>query len=66
MASVYEVARKQRYRVTLDMEVLGDFDPHQIDWNKLFDLEGGEHVRAYVEDLDSAMWWGTELLNIIL
>ena len=51
MASVYEVARKQRYRVTLDMEVLGDFDPHQIDWNKLFDLEGGEHVRAYVEDL---------------
>ena len=56
MASVYEVARKQRYRVTLDMEVLGDFDPHQTDWNKLFDLEGGEHVRAYVEDLDSAMW----------
>ena len=55
MASVYEVARKQRHRVTLDMEVLGDFDPHQIDWNKLFDLEGGEHVRAYVEDLDT-MW----------
>jgi hypothetical protein len=55
MASVYEVARKQHYRVTLDMEVLGDFDPHQIDWNKLFDLEGGEHVRAYVEDLDT-MW----------
>ena len=40
MASVYEVARKQRYRVTLDMEVLGDFDPHQIDWNKLFELKG--------------------------
>ena len=40
MASVYEVARKQRYRVTLDMEVLVDFDPHQIDWNKLLSWKG--------------------------
>ncbi len=56
MSSVYEVARKQRYRITLDMDVLGDFDPHQIDWPKLFGCEGGEDVRAYVEDLDSGEW----------
>lgn len=57
MSSVYEVARKQRYRITLDMDVLGDFDPHQIDWQKLFGCEGDEQIRAYVEDLDSGEWW---------
>ena len=40
MSSVYEVARKRSFRITLDMDVLGDFDPHQIDWPKLFGCEG--------------------------
>jgi hypothetical protein len=54
--SVYDVARKHKYRVTLELEVLGDFDPHQIDWAKQFDLEDNERCDAYIEDLDSDIW----------
>lgn len=55
-SSVYDVARKHRYRVTLELDVLGDFDPHQIDWSKLFELGHNETCDAYVEDLDSTIW----------
>jgi len=36
MSVAFQQAQKQRYRVTLDLSVFGDFDPHQIDWEKLF------------------------------
>jgi len=55
-SSVYDVARKHKYRVTLELDVLGDFDPHQINWDKLFELEHNESVSAYVEDLDATIW----------
>ena len=55
-SSVYDVARKHRYRITLELDVLGDFDPHQMDWSKLFDLGHNETCEAYVEDLDSTIW----------
>lgn len=45
-------AQKHKYRVTLELDVLGDFDPHNINWEKLFDLNPTESVSAYVEDLD--------------
>ena len=51
----YLSAQKQRYRITLDLEVMGDFNPHQLDWNKLFQLESNEKVESYVEDL-SVSW----------
>ena len=44
-------AQRQRYRITLELDVMEDFDPHQINWRELFDLEGGEKIQAYVEDL---------------
>jgi len=47
--SPYLAGQRQRYRVTLELEVLEDFDPHQIDWNKLLDLQGKEKASAYVE-----------------
>lgn len=56
MATVYDVARKHRYRVTLDLNVLGDFDPQNINWEKLFELQSGEKCDAYIEDLDSDIW----------
>ena len=34
------------------MEVLNDFDPRQIDFEKLFKLEPTEKVDVYVEDMD--------------
>jgi hypothetical protein len=57
MSVVYQQAQKQRYRITLDLDVLGDFDPHQLDWEKLFQLEPAEKVSAYVEDLSRPDRW---------
>jgi hypothetical protein len=57
MSVAFQQAQKQRYRITLDLEVLGDFDPHQLDWEKLFQLEPAERVSAYVEDLNAPGEW---------
>ncbi len=57
MSVAYTQAQKQRYRITLDLSVFGDFDPHQIDWEKLFKLEPAEKCDAYVEDLSTPDRW---------
>lgn len=44
-------AEKQQIRVTLDFEVFADFDVHQIDFDKVFDIGGGENLTVTVEDL---------------
>ena len=44
-------AQKSKYRITLEIEAMDDFNPHQIDWDKLFELQGSEKCDAYVEDL---------------
>ena len=46
MSVSFTQAQKQRYRITLELSVMGDFDPHQIDWEKLFKLEGAEKCDA--------------------
>jgi hypothetical protein len=51
----YLSAQKQRYRITLELDVMSDFNPHQINWKKLFELEPNESVESYVEDL-SVHW----------
>lgn len=48
----YQIAQKRRVRITLDMEVFSDFNPREIDWDKIFQLEPSESVEAYVEDFD--------------
>jgi hypothetical protein len=57
MSVAYQKAQKQRYRVTLEFEVFDDFDPHQLDWEKVFKLEPAEKVEAYVEDLSRPDRW---------
>ena len=57
MPSSYLLAQKNKYRITLELDVLGDFDPHQIDWEKLFKLEPAEKCEAYVEDLSTPDRW---------
>ena len=58
MSVVYSQAQKQRYRITLDLEVMEDFDPHQINWEELFEMEGTERViDSYVEDLSNPVRW---------
>jgi hypothetical protein len=37
---------------------MGDFDPHNLDWEKVFfGLEPAEKVSAYVEDLSTPDRW---------
>jgi len=57
MSVAYQSAQKVRYRVTLDLEVFSDFDPHQMDWEKVFKLEPAEKCAAYVEDLSTPDRW---------
>jgi len=58
MSVAISQAQKQRYRITLDIEVLEDFNPHNIDWETLFELEGNEQViDSYVEDLSNPVTW---------
>jgi hypothetical protein len=57
MSVAYHQAQKQKYRVTLELEVLGDFDPYNLDWEKVFKLEPAEKVSAYVEDLSAPDSW---------
>lgn len=54
---VYAHAQKQKYRITLELDVFEDFNPRDIDWEKLFDLGGGEKVDAYIEDLNNDNIW---------
>ena len=58
MSVAYQKAQKQRYRVTLELEVFDDMDPLQIQWDRVLDLEPAEKVEAYVEDLSTPdRWW---------
>ena len=58
MSVAYQSVQKTRYRITLDIEVMEDFDPHQINWEDLFELEGSERViDSYVEDLSKPVRW---------
>jgi len=58
MSVTYQQAQKQRYRITLELETLEDFNPHNINWEELFELEGSEKViDSYVEDLSVPLRW---------
>ena len=57
MPTVYHQAQKSKYRITLEIEALNDFNPHQINWEELFELQGQERCEAYVEDLSNPVRW---------
>ena len=57
MSVAYSQAQKQKYRVTLELDVMDDFDPHNMDWVKVFKLEPAENCEAYVEDLSTPDRW---------
>jgi len=42
----------QKYRVTLEFNVLDDFNPHDINYEKVFKLEPAESVSVTVEDMN--------------
>ena len=45
MSVLYRQASKQRYRITLELETQGDFDPYQIHWEDLLILRVMNTVR---------------------
>ena len=55
--SSYLAGQKSKYRITLELNVMEDFNPHQIDWNKVLDIQGNEQVNSYTEDLSKPDRW---------
>lgn len=52
MSVAYSQARKQKVRITLELNVFEDFNARDIDFEKLFKLEPAESVDVYVEEFD--------------
>ena len=57
MTVLYSQATKSKYRITLEVDALSDFNPHQIDWRKVLDLHADESVESYTEDLSISVSW---------
>ena len=57
MAVSYYNRTAQRYRITLDITTLDDFNPQQIDWRKVLDLQDNESVECVTEDLSNPVSW---------
>ena len=63
----YNFGQKAKYRITLELDVMDDFNPHQIDWEKVLDVQGSEKISAYVEDLSTPdVWQSIRLVTEIL
>ena len=43
---------KKKYSVTLDFDVYEDFNPYEIEWKKLFQIEGQEQLDVNIKNLD--------------
>ena len=46
---------QQSYRITLDLTVDEDFNPRQIDWRKVLQIEENEDLDCYIEEIDSPL-----------
>jgi hypothetical protein len=57
MTVSYYNRTQTRYRITLDIVVDDEFNPHQIDWHKVLQLEGDESVESVTEDLSNPVSW---------
>ena len=44
--------QKTKYRITLELDVLDDFNPRQINWRKVLDINEDEACDCYIEDVD--------------
>ena len=57
MTVSYYNATLNKYRITLELDVLDDFNPRQIDWSKVLDIGEDESVVSYTEELDISDEW---------
>jgi len=49
--------QKSKYRITLELDVLDDFNPRDISWGKVFNLQDNEKVESIIEDLQDPVSW---------
>ena len=42
---------KKKFQVTLEFDVYEDFNPYEIQWSKLFQIEGQEHLDVDIRDI---------------
>ncbi len=57
MAVSYLNRTDNKYRITLELDVESDFNPQQIDWRKVLDLQDNESVQSVTEDLSNPVSW---------
>ena len=57
MPVLYSQATKSKYRITLEVYALSDFNPHQIDWRKVLDMQDNETVESIIEDMSNPVSW---------
>ena len=57
MTVLYSQATKSKYRITLAGDALSDFNPHQIDWRKVLDMQDNETVESIIEDMSNPVSW---------
>ena len=49
--------QRTKYRITLELDVHDDFNPRDINWSKVFQINEDESVEAYIEELDIPDNW---------
>ena len=57
MPVLYNQETKSKYRIKLESEALSDFNPHQIDWRKVLDMQDNETVESIIEDMSNPVSW---------
>ena len=57
MAVSYLHTQKSKYRITLELDVHDDFNPRDINWARVFQINEDESVEAYIEELDIPDNW---------
>ena len=48
--------QKTRYLITLEVDVMDDFDAKNIDWESVLDIQPGESVEAHVEHVTDPLY----------
>ena len=57
MSVLYSQATKSKYRITLEVDALSDYNPHQIDWHKVLEIQDNESIESVIEDLSNPVSW---------
>ena len=57
MTVLYNQCTNSKYRITLEIDALDDYNPRDINWRKVLQLEDNESVESVIEDLNNPVSW---------